>query len=75
MAVRHRLPRGWKRPRVRKAGTAKGWSAGMAQAMAALYGQLPPMTADEQAQHEHDAAGVPYRNDQGDLPLRLPVTE
>lgn len=75
MAARHRLPSGWKRPRVRKAGTRHAWDAGMAKAMAALYGQLPPMSAAEQAQFEREAAGVPYRNPQGDLALRLPETE
>lgn len=72
MVARRRLPCGWKRPRVRQVGTRRGWDAGMAQAMAALYGQLPPMTAAQQAQYEHDAASVPYRKRQRELGLALP---
>lgn len=75
MVARRRLPSGWKRPRMRKAGARRGWDAGMAQALAALYGRLPAMTPAEQAQFEREAAGVPYRNPQGDLALRLPETE
>lgn len=48
---------------------------GMLQAMAAVYGRLPPMTDAERAKHEHDAAQVPYRKPQRELALGLPDPE
>lgn len=45
---------------------------GLQQAMAVLYGDAPPMPADELANTLRAHALVPYRKRQGDLTLVLP---
>lgn len=48
---------------------------GLLAAHAALYGEHPPMPADEQAEAYRALQQVPYRKRQGDLALVLPEPE